>query len=86
MTSTFKIVAAGAALTALMGAPEAKAQETRICMLHGTAPFCAGNCPAGWQYKGHRKANCLTGRKALCCRPPGWKPRRVPVPKGILRL
>jgi hypothetical protein len=37
------------------------------CEWFGTAPFCAGRCPAGWTLKGRSGAGCATGSKVRCC-------------------
>jgi len=40
------------------------------CFWSGTAPFCNGKCPAGFQAKKGRDGKaCLTGSKLYCCPP-----------------
>jgi len=42
------------------------------CYYDGTAPFCAGACPTGYQDCGRSPtgcgASCITGIKVFCCR------------------
>lgn len=42
------------------------------CFYDGTAPFCAGACPTGYQECNRSGsgcgASCVTGWKILCCR------------------
>jgi len=42
------------------------------CYYDGTAPFCAGACPTGYQDCGRSStgcgASCVTGIKIFCCR------------------
>ena len=44
------------------------------CYYDGTAPFCAGACPTGYQDCGRSGtgcgASCVTGLKVFCCRGP----------------
>ena len=51
------------------------AEAAEECKVFGTAPFCAGHCPAGWRGTGEvmmggsgQGQGCLTGRKVRCCR------------------
>ncbi|KAF5605935.1 uncharacterized protein FSUBG_6271 [Fusarium subglutinans] len=41
------------------------------CRWEGTAPYCAGECDAGWTERGRSQCGdgscCWTGSKALCC-------------------
>jgi hypothetical protein len=58
--------------TAFTVTPYRNARETVMCYWDGTAPFCAGACPAG--YTAQRRdscgdgACCITGYKVYCCK------------------
>lgn len=46
--------------------------SSRECRWFGTAPFCSGSCPSGWEpqlFRGRPfRAPCVTGSKVSCCR------------------
>jgi hypothetical protein len=74
------------AMTASSGVTAKNVVDPR-CEWFGEAPFCDGECPAGWTERKRNKRGdgnkCATGSKVYCCdfqercvpeRAPGWKP------------
>jgi len=52
----------------LSGPAEAKRVTPAVCDWFGTAPLCAGECPAGWTQTKRSGNDCVTGSKARCWR------------------
>ncbi|HEX6473129.1 MAG TPA: hypothetical protein VF069_28825 [Streptosporangiaceae bacterium] len=52
--------------------PYRNERETDSCYWDGTAPFCAGGCPAGYVERMRNScgdgACCWTGYKVYCCK------------------